>query len=221
MGSGTLSEYVARIHWTATDSKTGATEGGLAEVGLDDVVIMRRDVPRAMQMLKERLAKLGQVAPSLEAFQKIHDEIESDPSSKDVIDYLDMKAIRLSPTYYITYVEHPAPDSLVGFGFSSGIGELPSGEGCGLTHSWDWFNVSGPDQAVKLQETGRLRIERVPTERQEITHMVFETDISMRITSRMDTEPGKVRWRIHVQAGSEIWWPTLVDDRNMPTGHVS
>lgn len=213
---------VARIQWTGTDQQTGATESGLALVGLDDVVITRRDTPRAMGMVMKLMAKLNKRPPSTEDVKGVYEEVDRDPRSKDVVDYWDLKAIRLSPGYYITYAEHPAPAGLAGFGISSGVGELPTGEGCGLTFSWDWFNFDSAGRAVKLQEEGVISIERESkTSRQEVTRMRFETDVSLRISMRGQGNPLQPRWRIIVAQGSEIWWPTVVDGHKVATGFVS
>jgi len=217
-----MENAVARIQWTGSDLETGIYNGGLALVGLDDVLIMRRDTPRSSHMLLERMAKLNKCPPSREDMDRIHREVEEDPRSKDIVDYWDLKAIRLSPGYYIAYAEHPAPAGLAGFGISSGVGELPTGEGCGLTFSWDWFNFDSAGRAVKLQEEGVISIERESkTSRQEVTRMRFETDVSLRISMRGQGDPLQPRWRINVAQGSEIWWPTIVEGRHVATGFVS
>ena len=144
------------------------------------------------------------------------------PSANDVVATWFQKSIQLSPKYNLGFSEHPEHIPEVGFGFSCGIGELPrEAAACGLTFSWDWFNVQASGKATKLQETGQLSFEEETTLwGNEIVRMVFDTDVSFRImkmASAMTLEP---TWRIRVLKGSEICWPSLIDGKNSANGFV-
>lgn len=80
------------------------------------------------------------------------------------------------------------------------------------TFSWEWFNVQRPGHATKLQESGELSFDKRKTPNgTEINHMLFLTDVSIRVSRRND--PCKTEWRIKIFKGSVIDWPTLVNGK--------
>jgi hypothetical protein len=216
-----MGEVVARLNWTGTDMSSGASEGGLALVSLEDVVIVTRETTKGELMLVRRMIELNKPSPPAEDIERIRGEIHRYPSSDEVGEIWFLKTIQVSPQYHISYAEHPAADPLVGFGFSSGLGEVPQEVGCGLTFSWDWFNVTGPGAAEKLQGSGELSFEQRRTEfGLEITRMTFETNVLFRIAKRGGADPTKPDWQILVEQGSEIHWSSLVDGILVPYGAV-
>jgi hypothetical protein len=80
------------------------------------------------------------------------------------------------------------------------------------TFSWDWFEVRQPGHATKLQESGELSFDTKKTPNgTEINHMVFLTDVSIRVCRESDDHPLNPTWRIKIFKGSAITWPVLVD----------
>ena len=217
-----MDEFVGRIEWEGVELATGVTEGEVALILLEDVVIERRRITKGEQALTERFAKHRERPPTHEDVAKTWDEIQRDPTSSEIAAIWFLKSIQLSPSYHVGYAEHPVKDRLMGFGFSTGRGPIVTREqGCGLTFSWDWFNVTAAGRAEKLQESGVISFERKEFEHgYEITRMLFESDVSFRIVSRGKADVLSPDWRIRISQGSEIVWPSLVDGLPLPNGVV-
>jgi hypothetical protein len=76
------------------------------------------------------------------------------------------------------------------------------------TFSWDWFVVDRPGHATKLQESGQLSFDTMKTSTGiEIHHMVFLTDVSLRVDRQSDPSALNPAWRIKIFKGSSISWP--------------
>jgi len=216
-----MTDCVARLEWEAVDLSSGAKDGGLAEILLGDVVIVKHEISKGERMLNTRMAELHAANMMPDDIQNIRDECFQDPSATEVAETWYHKSLQLSEDYYVGYSEHPSTSGYVGFGFGSGIGKIPNSPACKLTFSWDWFNVTSPGVAVKLQESGGLEFEQHDLATgPEITHMVFKTDVSLRIFRMGASIPTKPDWRILVREGSEIFWPSLVDRTLVSNGSV-
>ena len=76
--------------------------------------------------------------------------------------------------------------------------------------SSEWFNLTGPTEATKLQEEGRLGIEiGQGPHGWEVVRTDFQTDVSLRIC-RFDGDPYKEpSTRIKIRKGSWVAWPTV------------
>ena len=98
-----------------------------------------------------------------------------------------------------------------GFGLMAGRDDIHS-------FSWEWFDVDSPGHAVKLQETGELEFAIAKTSTGwPITRMFFPTEISLRIDRMTDPPSDKPSpWRIKIAAGTEIYWPLVVNGKLIP-----
>ena len=217
-----VNQYVARLKWEGLEVETGLCEQGELNCRLEDVVITTNILRKGEQLLIERVSAImfgGAASP--EEVERIQEEIASDPSADDVLATWFQKSIQLSPRYSLGYSEHPENHPVTGFGFMADIGELPTGPACGLTSSWDWFNVVSSGKAVKLQESGEINFDVVATPSGvEILRMFFATDVSFRIRKRQSQNTREPDWRIRVGKGSEILWPSLVGGKKIANGFV-
>ncbi len=94
-----------------------------------------------------------------------------------------------------------------GFGLTGGRDDME-------TFSWDWFVIDRPGHATKLQESGELSFDTKKTPNgTEINHMVFLTDVSIRVSRLTDADPLNPAWRIKIFKGSTISWPALIDGK--------
>jgi len=74
------------------------------------------------------------------------------------------------------------------------------------TFSWEWFTEEEPGYGVKkVEQDEKIRFELSPTG--EVTCLEFLTDVCVRISDFGEAAPEDPKWRILVQAGSEINWP--------------
>lgn len=128
-------------------------------------------------------------------------EVNEHLTSENVIYY--RKSIGLTGAFSFSIDEHPAKkvEELKGFGFKGERSDVQA-------FSWEWFNVTGPTEAVKLQEEGRLAIEIAQAPKGwEVVRTEFLTDVSLRVT-RFDGDPIKEpSTRILIRKGSWIEWP--------------
>jgi len=217
-----MDEFVARINWEGLEVATGRLEGGELLCGLDEIVIARREITMRDRMLQERMLALGpKLIRDQEEFGRIVKEIEADPKANEVVAEWFQKSIQLSPNYNFGYSEHPENIPMVGFGLSGDLGQIPTDQACRSTFGWDWFNVTVPGKATKLQETGEISFDQAETIYGfEISRMVFETDVSIRINRQETAMTRQPDWRIRLCAGSEIRWPSLVNGRNVANGFL-
>ncbi len=113
------------------------------------------------------------------------------------------KCIRLSGPYRFAIDEHPdkRPEDLKGFGLTGINDEVQ-------TYSWEWFNVTCPTEATKLQEEGKIAIavSHSPVG-YEVTRTEFLTDVSLRLTRFFGDPTQEPFWRIAIRKGSWIEWP--------------
>jgi hypothetical protein len=218
-----MDEFVARINWEGLEVATGRLEGGELLCGLDEIVIARREITMRDRMLQERMLALGpKLIRDQEEFGRIVKEIEADPKAKEVVAEWFQKSIQLSPNYNFGYSEHPENIPTVGFGLSGDLGPVTTEPTCSRTFSWDWFNVTVPGKASKIQESGEISFQQSATScGQEIVRMIFETDVSIRIMRQETAMTRQPDWRIRLLAGSEIWWPSLVDGQNVANGFMT
>lgn len=135
---GRMGEFVARLQWEGMDLTSMQIEGGLALVRLDEVLIEKREVTKGEKMLTRRMVEMGKDRPTVDDVRQLQEEIGRDPSAGEIAETWFLKSVQLSRNYFLGYAEHPG-DGVVGFGFSSGLGEVPREQGCGMTFSWDWF----------------------------------------------------------------------------------
>jgi hypothetical protein len=149
-----MDDLLARVEWTGRDSETGVEESGVLNARLEDFVISPVENTRGNKLMIERIAQMGpEKPPAIEDIERIRREVESDPRASEVVETWYVKGLQLSPTYYLAIADHPQKEKLTGFGFNCGTGPLQrERSGCGLTFSWDWFNVVEPNKAQKLQE---------------------------------------------------------------------
>ena len=122
-------------------------------------------------------------------------------TSENVIYY--RKSVGLTGPFSFSIDEHPGRTlaEVKGFGLKGERSDVQA-------FSWEWFNVTGLTEAVKLQEEGRLAIEIAQAPKGwEIVSTKFLTDVSLRVT-RFDGDPFKEpSTRILIRKGSWITWP--------------
>lgn len=115
------------------------------------------------------------------------------------------KSIALVGPFSFAIDEHPGrtADEVKGFLFK---GERNDAQ----AFSSEWFNVTSPTEATKLQEEGKVGIEiGQGPHGWEVTRTEFQTDVTLRIT-RFDGDPYKEpSIRIRIRKGSWIAWPTV------------
>lgn len=86
----------------------------------------------------------------------------------------------------------------------TGFGLWAQRSPCGF--SWEWFNVSAPGRFKKLQETGQLSVTyRNVGSMKEISEIVFDTDVSLRLNESQDIN--RKTQRILVKKGSVLKFP--------------
>lgn len=124
-------------------------------------------------------------------------------TSENVLYY--RKSVCLNGPFSFCIDEHPGKiaGDVKGFGMKAERDDVHS-------FSWEWFNVTGPTEAVKLQEEGRLAIEIGQAPKGwEVLRTEFLTDVSLRIT-RFDGDPiMEPSTRILIRRGSWIAWPEV------------
>ena len=218
-----MDHFVARINWEGLNVATGASEGGELLCRLDDILIVRREITSGLRMMEEKMRELGhQIASNREEFVRLAAVIKADPKAQDVVAEWFKKSIQLSPKYHFGYSEHPENMPTLGFGLSGDLGPLTTEPTCSRTFSWDWFNVTVPGNAIKIQESGEISFQQSATScGQEIVRMIFETDVSIRIMRQETAMTRQPDWRIRLLAGSEIWWPSFVDGQNVANGFIT
>ena len=117
------------------------------------------------------------------------------------------KRIRLNGNFDFAMTEMPktTKDGRSGFGIVARRTDLS-------TFSWEWFVIDDDEHATKLQERGKLRIRLAETANGwEVLETEFLTDVSLRI-ERMDSIPlPDPEWRVTIQQGSMIRWPSIRD----------
>lgn len=217
-----MGELVGRIEWDAVEVATNARESGTLLVRLDDVKIRARNTFRWQKRLMEKMTAMkSRVGP--DQIKLLTEEVQREPDAQEVAEVWYSKYLQLSATYHVGYADHCQTENRGGIGFNSGLGPIVEGpESCGLTFSWDWFTLTNDGIARKLQEDGQIHVEQSQTPNgSEITHMVFDSDVSLRITKRADPPKLDPDWRIAVHKGSEIYWPSLVDGQLAPNGFVA
>lgn len=128
-------------------------------------------------------------------------EVVEHLTSEGVVYY--RKGVALSGPFSFSLDEHPGKvrDEFKGFGFKGERNDLQC-------FSWEWFNITGPSEATKLQEEGKLAIELGQTAKGwEVVRTDFSTDVSLRIT-RFDGDPCREpSTRIVIRSGSWVTWP--------------
>ena len=113
---------------------------------------------------------------------------------------LQQLSLELSLPFVISLPRSLVPEAdgkLSGFGFSARREDIPS-------FSWEWFIVSNPQLAEKLQETGKLGIETVNG---EVVRTDFLSNASLRIVEMSMPVNLEAKWRIQVLEGSWMRWP--------------
>lgn len=121
-----------------------------------------------------------------------------------------MKVMKLSEKFLISVAYGDDPKK--GFGLMLQAGEAP-------IFSWDWFyfKEGQTEVASKLQEGGKLHVTLAEVEgKTEITHLRFDTDISIRgyevgISTVFKIFTGGADSRVLIKRGSEIHVPVLHD----------
>ena len=122
------------------------------------------------------------------------------------------RRIKLSAEFDIGLVDPPTTNLAEKTGFA-----LTARRTDAKTSSWDWFNIEGNNRAVKLQEGGVLGIKiEEANGAWEITRTDFITDVSLRIIISGVDAPLSPRWRIKIFKGSNITWPSIVNDKVVP-----
>lgn len=218
-----MAEYVARIGWQGLEVASGRSEGGEMSYRLEDFVIVTVEEKEREGSLIEKLVSKG-LASLLKPneFQKLREETDRDPAGDEIVSRRFLKSIQLSPNFNIGLADHPEQQPVSGFGLVGDIGVLNSEHGERHSFSWDWFNVSSSGKATKLQEAGDIRFDQAVTANGlEITTMVFETDVSLRIYTNIPRKLGHPDWRILIHKGSEIRWPSLIAGRIVANGFLS
>jgi len=212
-----MNPLIGVIDWVFPDLASGCETPGHLELTLDCVEIIPIEVRRRDKVRNERLRHLTPADP--EFMQKMTEivqqlETETDPSLNEVVEVMYKKTFLLPNDTSISLGEDPKEEPR-GFGLCADRTDID-------TFSWEWFNVKSTGQAEKLHETGTISFETAKTPcGVEITHMIFETDVSLRI-KRSDAGVGaKPEWRINVLQGSEIYWPSLVDGTVTPNGFIA
>lgn len=86
----------------------------------------------------------------------------------------------------------------------TGLGLWAQRSACGF--SWEWFNAAASGRFEKLQETGQLSVTyRNVGSMKEISEIVFDTDVSLRLNESQDIN--RDTHRILVKKGSVLKFP--------------
>lgn len=113
------------------------------------------------------------------------------------------KWIELTDPFAFALAEFPRRSAaeITGFGFIAVRHDVE-------TMSWEWFNVSSPNEATKLQETGTIRFEiaQVGT-MYEVVRTEFISDVSLRLVKPNGDPALEPSWRTIIRAGTVIDWP--------------
>jgi len=221
-----MAEIIGRIWWTAVETATGESTCGETAVRLEDVSIEEiRQPAMNIAWLKEADRIQRNVDHNdPESAEKLKAEmaalIERIPLNDDTLPTktYHRKSLVLGERFRVSMPEYFRFEGGFGLTFDL-VGERNFG--------WDWFNRDGQDAAKKLQESGSLRLEHGDhVLGRQITQMRFETDVSLRL---WQTKPGDTMvrpelppmWRLRIDAGSEMFWPSLVDGVVVATGTIS
>ena len=116
------------------------------------------------------------------------------------------KSIVLTDRFVLSLMDQPAlqVSEKAGFGLTVSRTDLE-------TFCWEWFVQNGIDHAIKLQETGELRLRRkYSAQGWEIAQTKFLTKIDFRVYEADADVRDEPRWRVTVFARSKIQWPTGV-----------
>jgi hypothetical protein len=214
-----MPEFVAKITWEAVHTQTNDTEGGTRLVSLEDVSIIPQFVTRESKLITQETSIFSKTPEAFKEVEKLTEIItriqrENSPEELSRVEETFFKKSLALGKYRLGYSEHPGSNRL-GFGLFGDI----EGE---KTFCWEWFNLRADGSAKKLQETGEIKISTTSTdEGEQISHMAFLTPVSLRILPfappAMQLEPS---WRLNIGAGSEIYWPTLRDNKIVSSGFV-
>lgn len=115
------------------------------------------------------------------------------------------KRVCLFESFSFAFDEHPGKsvEDVKGFGFTA------TNEGQN-TYSWEWFNVTSPTEAVKLQEDGVIGIEIAKAAcGWEVVKTEFLTDVSLRMTRFFGDPTQEPYWRVQLKKGTTISWPSV------------
>lgn len=129
--------------------------------------------------------------------------IEEHRTAENVTFY--KKRVRLTGPFSFAIDEHPCRDGeeMKGFGFTATNDEVGA-------YSWEWFNVTSPTEAVKLQEEGRLKIDIAKVAcGTEVIKTEFLTDVSLRLTRFFGDPTQEPFWRVLIRKGSCVAWPAV------------
>jgi hypothetical protein len=86
----------------------------------------------------------------------------------------------------------------------TGFGLWAKRSDCGF--SWEWFNLSGPDTYIKLQESGEISASyRTIQAMREISEIRFDTDVSLRLNESNNIK--RETHRILIKKGSILRFP--------------
>jgi hypothetical protein len=82
------------------------------------------------------------------------------------------------------------------------------------TFCYEWFDVDGNRHAIKRQETGELAFDTKKIgAKWEISRTEFLTDVEFRLrVYDSNGKPVNQKWRVTIQKGSYVNWPSLVSD---------
>ena len=119
------------------------------------------------------------------------------------------KRLPIDGGFYIDLAESPERqgDDIDGFGFGAAR-DNDSG------FSWEWFEVDQDSHATKIQESGDLGFSVVDLGgRWEVARTDFLSNVSFRVFHHVpfNVWRNKPRWRIEIEKGSYVTWPSLKD----------
>jgi hypothetical protein len=186
---------IGRIKWAAYDT----VASGLLNNGVHEKTLQVSDVKIRLlgRKMCDKRIELGDhfsfsLADSIDSENVSHKSTDGRETDDD--------------GYVITQDSGARPDGQKndyhgGFGLTGDRDDVP-------TFSWDWFVVDRPGHATKLQESGKLSFDMMKTSTgTEIHHMVFLTDVSIRVDRQSDSSALSPAWRIKIFKGSSISWP--------------
>jgi hypothetical protein len=118
------------------------------------------------------------------------------------------KRIELDQGFYVQLFDCGAAtrEEIDGFGFTPGRS--------GHNFSWEWFDVTSNNHAVKRQESGELTFMPVWTgSTWELGRIEVKKEISLRVfgLNPVSTFRNAPSWRIQVKEGSYVEWPSAID----------
>jgi hypothetical protein len=120
------------------------------------------------------------------------------------------KRVDLNKDFYFVLPEFSfdaPPDDKEGFALSIIDRDLD-------TFCWELFDVDGNRHAIKRQETGELAFDTKKIgAKWEISRTEFLTDVEFRLRIHdSNGKPESLKWRVTIQKGSYMNWPSLVSD---------